>query len=309
MCVYACRDARRNDDGITCQTFVVPLPGHDVVNLYETHCSYIRDMGMYCHSFRCRRCGDSLWKQPYHLHSHESVCEGGVSRKYPGGVYQPSPSVFQRVDDEGFVVIEDLRYYPYRAKFSFECYFSDERLPSETDRVQWSSRYVLLSVGVSSNVPGHEDAQCYVTNGDSHKLVEEIMSHLITLSDAAYDSLLPSYKYVLDNLKERASVWNEVAATAHGDDENGETTVNPYTTLEKQLQAWLHQLPVLKFNSSKYDLNTIKRFFFPLLIRNSDDEQTSCFVIKRQNSFMCLSTDKLKFLDMVNYLALATTST
>ena len=140
-------------------------------------------------------------------------------------------------------------------------------------------------------------------NGDSHKLVEEIMSHLITLSDAAYDSLLPSYKYVLDNLKERASVWNEVAATAHGDDENGEKTVNPYTTLEKQLQAWLHQLPVLKFNSSKYDLNTIKRFFFPLLIRNSDDEQTSCFVIKRLNSFMCLSTDKLKFLDMVNYLA------
>ena len=273
------------------------------LNLYETHYSYIQDIGMYCHSYRCRKCGDSLWKWQRDLHRHESVCVGGIRRIYPGGVYQPSPSIFQRLDDEGFAVIEDLKYYPYRATFDFECYFSDERLPSDSDKLQWSARHVPLSVSVASNVTGHEDAQCYVTNGDSDKLVEDMMAHLITLSDAAYESLLPSYKDVLACLKERASVWDEVAATAHDDDENGKKTVNPYKTLEKQLQAWLHQLPVIGFNSSKYDLNTIKRFFVPLLIRNSDTEHASCFVIKRQNSFMCLSTDKLKFLDIINYLA------
>ena len=130
-----------------------------------------------------------------------------------------------------------------------------------------------------------------------------MMAHLITVSDAAYDSLLPTYKDVLDNLKEQASVWDKVAGTAHNDDENGKKTVNPYKTLEKQVQTWLHQHPVLGFNSSKYDLNTIKRFFVPLLIRNSDTEHASCFVIKRQNSCMCLSTDKLKIIDMVNFLA------
>ena len=156
-------------------------------------------------------------------------------------MYQPSPSTFQRLDDDGFVVIEDLIYYPYRATFDFECYFSDERPPSDSDKLQWSARHVPLSV----SVPGHEDTQCYVTNGDSDKLMEDMMAHLITLSDAAYDSLLPSYKYVLDNLKEQASVWDEVSTTAHDGDENGKKTVNPYKTLEKQLQAWLHQLPVL----------------------------------------------------------------
>ena len=273
------------------------------LNVYETHYSYIKDIHKYCHSYRCRKCGDSLWKWQRDLHRHESVCVGGIRRIYPGGVYQPSPSIFQRLDDEGFAVIEDLKYYPYRATFDFECYFSDERLPSDSDKRQWSARHVPLSVSVASNVTGHEDAQCYVTNGDSDKLVEDMMAHLITLSDAAYESLLPSYKDVLACLKERASVWDEVAATAHDDDENGKKTVNPYKTLEKQLQAWLHQLPVIGFNSSKYDLNTIKRFFVPLLIRNSDTEHASCFVIKRQNSFMCLSTDKLKFLDIINYLA------
>ena len=106
------------------------------MNLYETHYSYIQDIGMYCHSYRCRKCGDSLWKWQRDLHRHESVSEGGIRRIYSGGVYQPS--IFQRLDDEGFVVIENLRYYPYLATFDFECYFSDERLPSDSDKLPWS---------------------------------------------------------------------------------------------------------------------------------------------------------------------------
>ena len=273
------------------------------MNLYETHYSYIHDIGMYCQSYRCRKCGDSLWKTQRYLLRHERACDAGINRVYKGGVYRPSPSIFQRLDDEGIVVDEALRYYPYRATFDFECYFTGDNLPADTDHVQWSARHVPLSVSVASNVPGYEPALCFVTDGDADKLVEAMMVHLITLSDAAYDSLLTAYKYVLDNLKEQASVWDEVAATAQDDDENGKKTVNPYKTLERQLQAWLHQLPVIGFNSSKYDLNAIKRFFVPLLIRNSDVEQASCFVIKRQNTFMCLSTDKLKFVDICNYLA------
>ena len=273
------------------------------MNLYETHYSYIHEIGMYCQSYRCRKCGDSLWKTQQHLLRHERTCDAGINRVYKGGVYRPSPSIFQRLDDEGIVVDEALRYYPYRATFDFECYFTGDNLPADTDHVQWSARHVPLSVSVASNVPGYEPALCFVTDGDADKLVEAMMVHLITLNDAAYDSLLTAYKYVLDNLKEQASVWDEVAATAHDDDENGKKTVNPYKTLERQLQAWLHQLPVIGFNSSKYDLNAIKRFFVPLLIRNSDVEQASCFVIKRQNTFMCLSTDKLKFVDICNYLA------
>ena len=60
--------------------------------------------------------------------------------------------------------------------------------------------------------------------------------------------------------------------------------------------TWL-QLPVIGFNSGRYHLNTIKIFVVPLLIRNN------AAVIKRQNNFMCLFTDKLKFVDIINYLA------
>ena len=136
------------------------------VNLHESHYSYIQDIGKYCHSWRCRNCETSLWKCPYDLHRHERTCTEGIKRIYKGGVYHPPPSVFERLDDEGIVVEKTLRYYPYRATFDFECFFDRHNLPADTNTLQWSARHVPLSVSIASNVPGHEDAQCYITNGD-----------------------------------------------------------------------------------------------------------------------------------------------
>ena len=178
------------------------------VNLHESHYSYIQDIGKYCHSYRCRKCGDSLWKRPWELHRHERTCEAGVNRKYKGGVYHPPPSVFERLDDEGIVVEKMLRYYPYRATFDFESYFDRNNVPADTNTLQWSARHVPLSVSVASNVPGHEDAQCYITNGDSDKLVADMMSHLHAVSDAAFESLKPSYESVLDKLKMLKEEWD-----------------------------------------------------------------------------------------------------
>ena len=272
------------------------------VNLHETHYSYIRDINMYCHSWRCRNCEQALWKCPYDLHRHERTCTEGIKRVYKGGVYRPPSSVFERLDDEGIVVSASLRYYPYRATFDFECYFDGENIPTNTDHVEWIARHVPLSVSVASNVPGYEPAQCYITDGDSDKLVADMMVHLTAISDTAYDSLLPSYVDVLADLDARKHAWEEETKEAEEEDEeeeaeNGKKTVNPYKTLENQLQVWLHQLPVVGFNSGRYDLNAIKKFFVPLLIHNN------AAVIKRQNTYMCLSTDQLKFVDICNYLA------
>ena len=267
------------------------------LNLYETHFSYIRDINMYCHSYRCSRCGESLWKYPFLLKRHELTCEGGIRRVYKGGVYRPPASIFERLDDEDIIVSPVLRYFPYRATFDFECYFSDERLPTNTHHVEWIARHVPLSVSVASNVPGYEPAQCYVTDGDSDKLVADMMDHLTAISDAAYESLLPLYADVLEELKTRKEAWDE---EEEEEEENGKKTVNPCKTLEKQLQTWLRQLPVIGFNSGHYDLNVVKKFFIPYMLKGDDKTR---FVIKRQNTFMCFSTTNLKFIDVTQYLA------
>ena len=267
------------------------------LNVYEAHFSYIKDIRMYSHSYKCSKCEQALWKCPYDLHRHELTCEAGVNQIYKGGVYRPPSSIFERLDDEGIIASPVLRYFPYRATFDFECYFSDERLPVNSDKLQWSARHVPLSVSVASNVPGYEPAQCYVTDGDSDKLVADMMDHLTAISDAAYESLLPLYADVLEEMKTRKEAWDE---EEEEEEENGKKTVNPCKTLEKQLQTWLRQLPVIGFNSSHYDLNVVKKFFIPYMLKGNDKTR---FVIKRQNTFICFSTTNLKFLDVTQYLA------
>ena len=164
------------------------------VNLHETYFSYIRDIKGYTKSYRCRKCGDSLWKGPSRLESHETTCEGDTRRVYKGGVYHPTPYVFQRLDDGGIHVVDILRFYPYRATFEFECFFDGDNLPTDTDHVQWVARHVSLSVSVASNVPGYEASRCFVTDGDSNKLVEDMMTYLQTISDAAFKALKPSHE-------------------------------------------------------------------------------------------------------------------
>ena len=305
------------------------------VNIFETHFSYIKDINMYSRSWRCRNCEQALWKSSWELYRHERTCEAGVNRIYKGGVYRPPSSVFERLDDEGIVVDESLRYYPYRATFDFECYFTGDTLPADTDHVQWVARHIPLSVSVASNVPGYEPAQCFVTDGDADKLVADMMTRLNTISDTAFASLLPLYADVLADLNTRSRVFRRREKRKRSDDggDDGDDVMNERTsdddddddddmdkrlckwrktadsgddvnaTLMGKLFAWLQQLPVIGFNSGRYDLNAIKRFFVPQLIRNSAAERASCFVIKRQNNFMCLTTDKFKFVDICNYLA------
>ena len=81
------------------------------------------------------------------------------------------------------------------------------------------------------------------------------------------------------------------------DEEN--TKAHPLEKLQEKLELYLMELPVLGFNSGKYDINEAKNPFFAHFVKH---EQVQ-FVIKRNNNHMCLKTMHLKFLDITNYLA------
>ena len=192
-----------------------------------------------------------------------------------------------------------------------------EQLPSDIDKVHWVARHVPLSVSVASNVPGHEQVQCLVTVGDTNKLVSRMMDILRAMSDAAYDKIKHLYEDVLEQLAKALTNWNEQEEAARSAvDKESRPATNPYKKLMGQLYGWMHQLPVIGFNSGKYDLNAIKQFLIPYFLSTSEEQEEqeqddkeenegigSFFFIKRNNTFMCLSTNQLKFLDMTNYIA------
>ena len=70
------------------------------------------------------------------LKKHELMCKGGIRRVYKGGVYHPTPSVFQRLEDEEIHAADVFRFYPYRATFDFECFSDGNNIPTATDHVE-----------------------------------------------------------------------------------------------------------------------------------------------------------------------------
>ena len=204
------------------------------------------------------------------LRRHDSTCTGGVRRVYPGGVYHSTPSVFEGLDDENIRVAESLRYYPYRVTFEFKCWFDTEQLPSDSDKFHWVARHVPLSVSVASNVPSHEQVQYLVTDGDTNKLVSAMMDILRAMSDAAYDKIKDSHEDVLEQLAGALTNWDEREKAARSAvDKESRPLTNPYKKLMGQLYGWMHQLPVIGFNSGKYDLNAIKQFLIPYFLSTS----------------------------------------
>ena len=109
------------------------------------------------------------------------------------------------------------------------------------------------------------------------------MRGLSAISDTAFDMLIPSYDNVLNELEVRKEAWDEAERKAfkkdefkqedHGEEvEMGAVKTNPYQTLIGQLLGWLHQLPVIGFNSGKNDLNVNKQFFVPYLLKPPKQE-------------------------------------
>ena len=91
------------------------------LNLYENHFSYITDLAQYSKSSQCSRWG-KYWKHTSNLKQHERTCDSKVQLKYLGRAYHVPKTVFEQLEDEGFIVPEDARYFLYRATFYFKCY-------------------------------------------------------------------------------------------------------------------------------------------------------------------------------------------
>ena len=70
-------------------------------------------------------------------------------------------------------------------------------------------------------------------------------------------------------------------------------------SLSKKFEKYMNVLPVLGYNSSKYDLNLIKNFF-PKHLKLA----TECdYVVKKTNQYTTIATNQFKLLDITNYLA------
>ena len=73
--------------------------------------------------------------------------------------------------------------------------------------------------------------------------------------------------------------------------------------VKEQWRQWVNQVPVIGFNSGKYDINMVKEYFVREISYKEEDEcNEDVFAAKKENEYMFLTTPKFKFLDVKNYI-------
>lgn len=211
-----------------------------------------------------------------------------------GGGYGMSKTVFEELEENGIEVDEHLTFYPYRIAFDFEAYFEPFKQGTEKEKI--TSILKPASVSICSNVPGHTDAVCFISKGDSDDLIARMYTQLQLISETSLRLLLRDFEDVLSQLNQRV----EKAKLASQDEQYREQV---FSRLHDQLTTWLKRVPVLGFNSGKFDLNLIRDYIFPFLV-NSNVKIGD--LIKKNSDYLAVSTPDLVFLDIKNYVAAGT---
>ena len=266
------------------------------LNLYENHFSYITDIDKYAKSYLCQKC-QKLWKTSKQLNRHMGSCQGkGTCYRYPGGFYVTPKTIFEKLEEEGILVPEKERYYPYRAVFDFESFFDKSVQSSPTDMLTWDMKHVPVSVSICSNVLGYEDAVCFISDGSTQKLISDMMHYLLEISQTSYKYLEETFDWVLKELSFRIENLDQLP---NDEEDKGKRMRVHLQKLQSEFIAYLRELPVFGFNSGSYDTNLIKPYLYKFL---KEDEEVK-FMVKRNNNYMCIKTKYLKFLDVRNFLA------
>ena len=279
---------------------------------------------MYSHRYVCTR-RDKLLCRMQKLKQHQPKCDGAVKYMYPGGVYKNKPSIFEELEQIGVRVNEEDKCEKWYACYDFEAYQRTFDANVDDDKVMeegttWNNVHIPVSFSVGSNLDGTETF--HVSDKDPAHLVSKLVGKLFEIAVLKYEASKARFRHIfhqLDEMREAElerldEVTQDVQAQGMdleelmNDDveiaEDGSVTSEQLKVLEKlygKLEGYCQELGVFQFNSAGYDVKLIKQYLFKELCERG--EQPS-FTVKKAGKYPCIKTEHLKFLDILQFLAL-----
>ena len=156
---------------------------------------------------------------------------------------------------------------------------------TQTEELTITSRHVPVSVAINDNLTNEPS---FYADEDPAYLINDFLADLVERQEKIADEVRSLYP------------WPENGTIDESDE--SKKLIKAEVHLPKKVKnlwkTWVNQVPVFGFNSGRYDINMIKEYFVKNLAGISDVN-----VAKKENSYMFLSTQKFKFLDIKSYLA------
>ena len=163
--------------------------------------------------------------------------------------------------------------YPHFIVYDFEAILVplNER---PTGDLTYLSRHIEIRVAVHDTL---SKESVYLVDKNPERLVERFIEVLTEKQKAIAADILKQYSYPSDFQMLPGEV-------------------------KKEWKQWVNQVPVIGFNSGKYDLNMVKEYFVKEISYNKEDECSEDVFAAKENNYMFLTTSKFKFSDAKNYI-------
>ena len=144
-----------------------------------------------------------------------------------------------------------------------------------TDGLTYLSGHIPISVAVHDTL---SKEPVYLVDKNPKRLIKQFIKTLTEKQEAIAADVLKQHSYLSDFQMLPGEV-------------------------KEQWRQWVNQVPVISFNSGKYDLNMVKEYFVKKISYNMEDEcNEDVFAAKNENDHMFLTTSRFKFLDVKNYV-------
>ena len=159
--------------------------------------------------------------------------------------------------------------YPHAILYDFEAYGDGNQRKEPTKHLTIESKHIPVSVSIGDTL---EREPTHICERNPKVLVQKFMQELGRREK---------------NIRKRVRAEHMPA----------DVNLIPKDQ-RKKIEEWCDQVPTLGFNSGSYDLNLIKNYFAKELA----DTANKVRVAKSGSKIMFLLTDRLRFLDIINYL-------
>ncbi|EGZ07855.1 hypothetical protein PHYSODRAFT_339760 [Phytophthora sojae] len=272
---------------------------YDSINIlsHENHALYITNIDMLQQKYQCSKC-EMVFVSSDKLRNHtKNQCELVNIESFPAQptIYQPAPNSIRSILTK--YSIEDADHYiDHFIVYDFEA---------------------ILKPTANSLT---EEVRCFVSDDpkellkDMFQYIEEVAAKIQRYNVSKYETLLHKIINVhgltdaevpgLDLSKtykmEDVNAWIQNGDFASFFDLHSKLTFGKKRSDYGKLKQCIDQVPVLGFNSGRYDINLIKADLFAVI---GTDNITS--VIKNP-SYMCIATSDMKMLDISNYVPAGT---
>ena len=270
----------------------------------ENHFSYINNMQAYSHRFQCMKC-EQDFRTPDHLARHETVCDGDTATKpvFVGGFKKLLPTLLERLQHYGIEVNPEDRYYEHF--IVFDCESILRKTEEQQQARKWTAEHIPVSIAMSASFlplnpnTGFPSTKC-VVRSSPEELVKEFLRLLMKWREPLLMHLNEKYQYIFDILNEKLQESQEILEYCEESEKKWEKKWNKgLVELKQDLEKYIQMVPVLGFNSAKYDLNLLRQQLITTYLREYGGEVK---VIKQQSAYSKIDLGgRLRFLDVYKY--------